>query len=198
MRMRLVRDELGNPSRLVGTLQDITEMRQEQEIEHERANILRAVASGQALQDTATMVIQSFESRYQRRHAILVTHPDASLPMALVAPSLPGDFARIARPFIEGLVNSASEQAARNAERVIVSDIRTDHRFPQANAVLASLQLQACCATPVIGPDGRVLGVFTVYYHTAQSPDAHELKAIDAGVALLVIASNAALAQPAS
>jgi len=191
----LVRDELGNPSRLVGTLQDITEMRQEQEIEHERANILRAVASGQALQDTATMVIQSFESRYQRRHAILVTHPDASLPMALVAPSLPGDFARIARPFIEGLVNSASEQAARNAERVIVSDIRTDHRFPQANAVLASLQLQACCATPVIGPDGRVLGVFTVYYHTAQSPDAHELKAIDAGVALLVIASNAALAQ---
>ncbi len=191
----LVRDEQGNPARLVGTLHDITEMREEQEIEHERANVLRAVASGLSLHETASMVIRSFESRYQRRRAIIVANPDAELPITLVAPSFSEGFAQVAEPFMQGSADSMTRHAANTGQRVIVTDISRDHRFPESNAALQRLGLSACCATPIVAPDGRVLGVFTVYHHHPHVPEANELKAIDAGVALLVIASNAALAQ---
>ncbi len=191
----LVRDERGNPSRLVGTLHDITEMREEQEIEHERANILRSVASGQSLHDTASLVIQSFESRHQKRKAIIVAHPDAELPIALVAPSFSDDFFEVAEPFVQGLADSATGFAANTRQRVIVTDIQSDDRFPESNKALRSLGFSACCATPIIAPDERLLGVFTVYHRDPHVPDKNELKAIDAVVALLIIASNAALAQ---
>jgi len=69
---------------------------------------------------------------------------------------------------------SCGTAAYRNAQ-VIVSDIETDPLWADYRELARPHSLRACWSTPILGPGGKVLGTFAMYFKEPRTPaDIHE------------------------
>jgi len=84
-------------------------------------------------------------------------------------------------PWPIGPGRAACGTAAFLKQRVIISDVTTDPRWPDEYRTLAvSHGLRASWSEPLISKDGQVLGTFAMYYAEPRIPDTSDLELIEA------------------
>ena len=114
------------------------------------------------------------------------------------APSVPADYmARIDGRRI-GFGFGPCAAAAQLGEQVIASDIATDERWSGEYRELALAHgLRACWSTPIVAPDGTMLGTFAIYSHEPRSPTPEQRSRIEQLTHLASIAIERAQAMDA-
>jgi PAS domain S-box-containing protein len=92
-------------------------------------------------------------------------------------------------PWPIGPGRGACGTAASLKQRVIISDIRTDPRWPDdCRDFPVSHGLRAAWSEPLVSKDGAVLGTFAMYYGEPRVPDTSDLELIEAAGHIALIA----------
>ena len=95
------------------------------------------------------------------------------------APTLPPEYiAGVDDTPIGPMVRSCGTAAHRNAP-VYVSDIASDPKWSNYQALALRHQLRACWSTPIRASDGQVLGTFALYHREPKLPSDEDLSIID-------------------
>ncbi|MEX2673315.1 MAG: PAS domain S-box protein [Phycisphaeraceae bacterium] len=69
--------------------------------------------------------------------------------------------------------------ALRRRERVIVEDLSTDPDFAELERAAAPYGVRAALSVPLVGGDGRISGVFTIYWSEPHDPSDRALRLLD-------------------
>lgn len=77
--------------------------------------------------------------------------------------------------------------AAFLKEKVIVSDIETDHRWANFKELAKSEGVKACWSFPIMDSLNRVLGTFAIYYQKTKKPSGDEENTLERAKNLLMI-----------
>jgi PAS domain S-box-containing protein len=75
--------------------------------------------------------------------------------------------------------NTVSGRALRWGRRVIVEDIEADDSYATFRALASAAGYRAVQATPLVGRDGRLLGMLSTQFRDVHRPTAHELNLLD-------------------
>jgi diguanylate cyclase (GGDEF)-like protein/PAS domain S-box-containing protein len=183
-------NEHGEPVRLLGTCQDITDQKRAQQLAVGQHDILVGVAAQHVLTESLERIARLHEElNAGALCSILLLDESGSYVLHGVAPSLPAAYNAALKGLAIGDKRGSCGTAAWRRERVIVADIAT-HPYWEAFKELALAHgLMACWSTPIFGSGGQVLGTFAVYYREPREPRPEELESIDrmvpvAGVAI--------------
>ncbi len=192
---RVIRDGHGRAQRLVGASQDITERRRHQEVERDRAEILRGVATGVPLTET----LASITTLYERHHpparcSIMLIEKGRYLRVA-AGGSLPENYNRAIDGLEIGPNVGSCGTAAWRKERVISVDIAADSLWEPFRPLAAEAGLGSCWSTPILDIVGDVLGTFAVYYRSPHQPMQNEIETIDVFASIAAIAIEASQAR---
>ena len=96
-------------------------------------------------------------------------------------PRFPTELRPVAFPWPIGPGRGACGTAAFLKQRVIISDITIDPRWPDdCRDLPVSHGLRAAWSEPLISKDGAVLGTFAMYYGEPRIPDTSDLELIEA------------------
>src|SRR5215470_5993732 len=119
---------------------------------------------------------------------LLLTAPDGQHLELGAGPRFPAVLKSATFPRVIGPAGCSCGTAAFLKQRVIVSDITTDSKWPDhCRRQAASHGLRASWSEPLISQDGSVLGVLTLYY-TASIPEKSNLELIETAAHLALIA----------
>lgn len=130
--------------------------------------------------------------------SLLVVGPDRRLHFG-AGPSLPDDYNAAIDGLDMGPEVGSCGAAAWHARQVVVADIETHPNWAPYVDVVRPYGLRACWSTPVLAPQGHVLGTFAVYYREVCEPDERAQQVIAeaanlAAIAMLSRRTEAALA----
>ncbi|NYS62033.1 putative bifunctional diguanylate cyclase/phosphodiesterase [Vreelandella salicampi] len=78
--------------------------------------------------------------------------------------------------------------AAHDRNLVVTEDIASDSRWNLFRDAALSEGLHACWSSPVIAPEGELLGTFSTYYRTPKVPTAHHQQRLRYAAALISLA----------
>jgi PAS domain S-box-containing protein len=75
--------------------------------------------------------------------------------------------------------NSAGSRALRFVERIVIEDIEADASYASLRAVARAADYRALIATPLVGGNGKPLGVVTTCFRTVHRPADQDLRRLD-------------------
>ncbi|MEO6603577.1 MAG: EAL domain-containing protein [Polyangiaceae bacterium] len=104
------------------------------------------------------------------------------------APSLPEAYSRAVDGAAIGPCAGSCGTAAYRGEQVVVADIETDPLWTNYRHLVRPHGLRACWSTPIIGPQGRVIGTFAMYFKEPRSPNAEHQRVIGIATHIAAIA----------
>jgi hypothetical protein len=120
---------------------------------------------------------------------VLLVDPDAKRLWLAAGPRFPAVLKAVISPWPIGPNRGSSGTAAFLKQRVFLSAVTTDPRFPDDYRNLAvSHGLRASWSEPLISKDAAVLGTFAMYYAEPRIPDKSDLELIEAAGHIALIA----------
>src|SRR5215467_3149993 len=120
---------------------------------------------------------------------LLLAAPDGKHLELGAGPRFPAALKSATFPRVIGPGSSSCGTAAFLKQRVIVSDITTDSKWPDHyRTQAASHGLRASWSEPLMSQDGAVVGVLTLYYTAPRIPETSHLELIEAAAHLALIA----------
>jgi PAS domain S-box-containing protein len=75
--------------------------------------------------------------------------------------------------------NSAPGRALRSRARIVIEDIEADSPYESLRPVARTADYRAVVSTPLIGPDGILVGMLSTYFKSAHQPTEQELRVVD-------------------
>ena len=75
--------------------------------------------------------------------------------------------------------NSAPGRALRSRARIVIEDIEADSPYESLRPVARAADYRAVVSTPLIGPDGILVGMLSTYFKSAHRPTEQELGIVD-------------------
>ncbi|AYE99772.1 putative bifunctional diguanylate cyclase/phosphodiesterase [Paracoccus yeei] len=150
--------------------------------------ILRMIADGEALDETARRICASLEGALPGVICSILTVDRAGLMHPLAAPSLPDHYNASLDGMMIGPEVGSCGTAAYLREPVVAEDIARDQRFARLLHLLDGLDLKACWSFPVIEAAGDVVAVLAVYVREARRPARSERELIEGCVELCATA----------
>lgn len=183
--------EYKNQPALISINRDITERKEAESIITSQKRILEMVAIGAPLKETLDSLLEGIESvSPEMLCAILLLNDDGIHLQSYSAPSLPPEyFASIDGKRI-GEGEGSCGTAAFRKENVISEDIETDPLWAGFRDSALKFGLRACWSSPILDPEGKVLGTFAIYYRKPARPTEKHLRLIElaTGTAAIAIA----------
>jgi GAF domain-containing protein len=108
---------------------------------------------------------------------LLLDHDGKTLRHA-AAPNLPRSYCELIDGGEIGPRAGSCGTAAFLGEPVYVTDIASDPLWEDYRDIALPHGLRSCWSTPILGPEGAVMGTFAIYHRTAGSPTSEEIDAI--------------------
>jgi GAF domain-containing protein len=71
---------------------------------------------------------------------------------------------------------SACGRTARHLEQTVIPDVKTDARFAPHREIAAASHFRAVQSTPLIDPQGQLVGVLSTHYPRPYRPSDHDLQ----------------------
>lgn len=187
--LRLVRNMDGRPLEIVGAWLDISEHKRDELIRGAHQSALDLIVTNQPLAVILNDIAQRLETiSPDMLVSILLLDKHTGRLKHNVAPSLPDDYiAAIDQLKIGDGVGSCGTSAWRG-EPVIVSDIDQHPYWQPYLELTRKANLHACWSVPFKDEAGRVLGTFSIYYHTPREPVPADLALINEFVSIAALA----------
>ena len=151
---------------------------------------LEMIANGVSLPDVLDDLCRTIEAQSPGViSTVLLADPDGKRLWLGAGPQFPAVLKATVFPWPIGPGKASCGTAAYLKQRVIISDITTDPRFPDEYRTLAvSHGLRASWAEPLVSKDNTVLGTFAMYYAEPRIPDTTDLELIEAVGQIALIA----------
>jgi len=144
--------------------------------------LLESVASGIPLQRVLEALCRLVECTEPGCNcSVVVLTPDGSRIDHVVSPSLPARYNEALAGRDTGREGGPCTVAARRKTQIIVSDVASDSTWDRSGwrALVSSLGLGSCWATPILRHDSCVLGTFAIYRREPASPTPDQQELID-------------------
>jgi signal transduction histidine kinase/PAS domain-containing protein len=157
---------------------DITDRKRAEDAINSEKQVLEKIATGSPLPDVLDTIVRSVEAQTLDGMlcSILILDEAGERLLHGAAPSLPDAYnAAIHNAPIGPAVGSCGT-AVFERRMVFATDIAHDPRWKDFRGIAAEHSLGACCSTPIIASDGRVLGTVAMYYREPHEPSEHDIE----------------------
>jgi PAS domain S-box-containing protein len=186
---RVILDEDGNPIKLVGTTQDITERKRADALRAGRNQVLEHLAKGGALEEALALLTRIVETQMPEMLCSILLLDESGEHLQLgAAPSLPEAYNRAINGVAIGAKVGSCGTAAYRKERVIIEDIANDPLWVDFRDLALQHDLRACWSQPILSEAGNLLGTFAMYYPQPHKVRASEIEMIETAANLAGIA----------
>ena len=180
--VRHVRDATPGPARLNGP---------DGSVEKELLGIagkrtLELVADGASLSETLNELCSVIDVYASATSQVLLMDRASHQLLPLAGPNFPPAVTAALTPWPIGPRRGCCGTAAFTGERIIISDISTDPRWPRddqgeaARKLVLDHGLRAAWSEPLISNSGEVLGTFCIGYSQPRTPTSRDLQLIEA------------------
>lgn len=187
--LRLLQDEAGNPTEIVGSWSDITGRVMAERSLTCQNRILELIATGAPLETTLEALVEEMEAQLPGMLASILLLDENGLHIRHgAAPSLPESYWRAIDGEPIGQRAGSCGTAMYRGEAVIVEDIATDPLWERYRELALSHGLRACWSTPIFDEHGDVLGSFALYTRTPARPTPQQETVIAQATNLAAIA----------
>lgn len=165
---------------LLGLYDDVTELVQSRALIHLRTKLLEIIVqSRRSLNELLEEMIRAAEATIPEvLGSVLLMDTEGRHLRHAAAPSLPPAFTNAINGIEIGPQIGSCGTAAYFAKEVIVSDIASDPRWRDYQAVAHASGLAACYSEPILDESGKVQGTFAMYWPRPKAPTASDLDAI--------------------
>ncbi|MET0357526.1 MAG: EAL domain-containing protein [Cellvibrio sp.] len=188
-RGNLERDKFGNPKKMVGTVQDITERKQAEFYQQHQGRVLSLIAEKAPLKSVLDAMVRDIEYiKPQSICSVLLLDEYGQHLWHGAAPSLPDFYVRAIDGAAIGLAAGSCGTAAFTAQRAVVEDISTHPWWVDYKDLAAKAGLGACWSQPIMSAEGRVLGTFAIYHANPTSPSDDDIRLIETEANLAALA----------
>jgi len=172
-----IRNAQGEPTHMLGVVQDVTE-KVESEIKQQGSNkILEQIAIGTERNEVLKTIITHAENvTHGAMASVLLLNSSGDKLEKGVAPKLPGFYNDAIDDLDIGMGVGSCGEAAFSGERVIVSDVMQHPNWNAFRELAKKAGLGACWAEPFYSSSGSVLGTFAIYFKQPAVPKNSDLE----------------------
>ena len=166
-----LRDPHGRIVKWYGTVTDIDDRKRAEMLLAGEKRVLEMIARGDALAPVLEALCRLVEDLASGALAsILLYDAKTGTLRHGAAPSLPASYLQAIDGASIGPAAGSCGTAAYRAEPVVVDDIATDPLWADYRDLALAHDLRACWSTPILSPQGTVLGTFAIYHRTPRAP----------------------------
>jgi PAS domain S-box-containing protein len=189
----IVRD--GEIVGVAATAQDITERKRALTLLESQRHLLEMILSDRSLDQILTAIAVAVEQLTGTLCAVLLTDERGATLACVAIPTLPESFAAAIDGIAIGPVAASCGTAAFRKAPVITRDIDADPLWRDYRELAARHGLRAAWSTPILSPEGRVLGTLALYAREPRLPDEWQMRVIETATALAALAIQRAHAR---
>ncbi len=178
----------GRPAQLA-VINDVTEQRRVEHMLAGQQRFFEHLASGAPLDQTLAALVQRVEAQISGGLCTVLLLDESGRHLRHAASSaLPRAYIEAIDGMEIGPQAGSCGAAAYLGETVIVADIASDPLWANYRDLALAHNLRACWSAPICDSQRRVLGAFTLYYHTPHEPSAAELAQVQGAAFLASVA----------
>jgi PAS domain S-box-containing protein len=174
---RPLRDSNGDLLGGVIVCRDITEVKEEEFFRAGQSRVLEMIAADAPLADVLTSLVLLMEGQAEGlRCSILLLNRDGRRVRHGAAPNLPEAYVKAVDGAPIGPRNGSCGTAMYIRRPVVVTDVMTDPLWADYRQLAKICGLRACWSTPILSPQGEVLGSFAMYRQETRGPQPEETR----------------------
>ncbi|HEV7620271.1 MAG TPA: PAS domain-containing protein, partial [Flavisolibacter sp.] len=176
----IMRDNTGRSIRMVGSIQDITERKYNEQLLSMERSIFELSANPEVeLKYIVNKLLKGVEAIYTDAYtSVIVLNADGKVE-SLAAPRLPTAYSKAVNGLKLGPEDGSCGEAIHNKKTIIVDDIAAHPEWKEFGEVAARFNLKACCSLPIVHSSNIVMGTFDIYYKEVRTPGVSEMNTLD-------------------
>jgi PAS domain S-box-containing protein len=156
---------------------DITEIKEEEFFRAGQSRVLEMIAADAPLADVLTSLVLLMEGQAEGlRCSILLLNRDGKHVRHGAAPNLPQAYVQAVNGAPIGPRNGSCGTAMYTRRPVVVTDVMKDPLWADYRELARICGLCACWSTPILSPQGDVLGSFAMYRQETRGPRPEETR----------------------
>src|SRR5213596_124771 len=156
---------------------DITQIKEEEFFRAGQSRVLEMIAADAPLVDVLTSLVLLMEEQAEGlRCSILLLNRDGKHVRHGAAPNLPEAYVKAVDGAPIGPRNGSCGTAMFTRRPVVVTDVMTDPLWADYRELAEICGLSACWSTPILSPQGDVLGSFAMYRQEKRGPRPEETR----------------------
>jgi PAS domain S-box-containing protein len=156
---------------------DITQLKEEEFFRAGQSRVLEMIAADAPLADVLTNLVLLMERQAEGlRCSILLLNRDGKHVRHGAAPNLPDAYVKAVNGAPIGPRNGSCGTAMFTRRPVVVTDVMTDPLWSDYRELAKICGLRACWSTPILSPQGEVLGSFAMYRQETRGPRPEEAR----------------------
>ena len=156
---------------------DITQIKEEEFFRAGQSRVLEMIAADAPLSEVLTSLVLLMEGQAEGlRCSILLLNRDGKHVRHGAAPNLPEAYVKAVDGSAIGPCNGSCGTAMFTRKPVIVTDVMTDPLWRDYRELAKICGLRACWSTPILSPQGEVLGSFAMYRQETRGPQPEETR----------------------
>lgn len=156
---------------------DITEVKKEEFFLFDQSRVLEMIAANATLAEILTSLVLLMEGQADGlRCSILLLDRDGKHVRHGAAPNLPETYVKAVDGAPIGPRNGSCGTAMYLRKQIVVKDVLTDPLWADYRKLAEICGLRACWSTPILSPQGEVLGSFAMYRQETRGPQPEELR----------------------
>ncbi len=188
----------GRPVGVQGIGRDLRERRRAEALLDGEKRILELLAGGAGLQEVLDALTALVEQQTgQTKCSVLLLDAAEGKLRHGSAGSLPDSYVRAVDAIAIGAAAGSCGMAPGADCSVLVSDVAVDPRWARHRETALTHGLRVCWSTPIFSHDGKVLGVFALYYQEPRHPSPQDVQLIERASCLARIAIERKAAEEA-
>ena len=156
---------------------NITEVKKEEFFLFDQSRVLEMIAANASLPEVLRSLVLLMEGQADGlRCSILLLDRDGKHVRHGAAPNLPEAYVKAVDGAPIGPRNGSCGTAMYLRKQVVVKDVMTDPLWTDYRKLAEICGLRACWSTPILSPNGEVLGSFAMYRQETRGPKPEELR----------------------
>jgi PAS domain S-box-containing protein len=183
----ILRDEAGNPVRVVGALQDISQEHFDNKLDQIEREVMQASISENAVEsELFSKYLSDLEELLPGMKASILKIKNQKL-TNFVSPSLDPEYMELIEGLPIGENQGSCGTAAYLGEKVIVEDVYRDKRWENYTHLAEEFSIGACWSFPIFNSEGVVIATLDNYFPHAKPKQKKELQILERTATLVTI-----------
>jgi PAS domain S-box-containing protein len=176
----IIRDSEGRPTRMIGSMQDISDRREHERLVSLERSIFESAANlNLGLKEVVESLLTGLEEFYPDALTSVLLLRDDQTVQHLAAPRLPADYVAGINGLKIGPEVGSCGSAMFHKKNVIVTDIETNPLWKDYKEFAARFGLKACWSLPILHASGKVIGSFAIYHKKQHEPNPKQLHTVE-------------------